>query len=182
MCVYTYLLLSVSGLVRGVEPGGRVSKEFMHSTIQQPCFFFFLLSLDASMHSTALVYCFVSSLFLFTGARARALALSQISKKKLERVAVQGGDFGKAGRRTYGEMTVPTLRKLLEDDVDDLAKRALCPEVGGRWWVVGGGWCVVGVFRLSRGAPCRRWRCVSVSRCSVCLYMVFWRMEQYEEA
>ncbi|CAN0114781.1 unnamed protein product, partial [Ectocarpus fasciculatus] len=53
-----------------------------------------------------------------------------ISKKKLERVAVQGGDFGKAGRRTYGEMTVPHLRKLLEDDVEDLAKRALCPEAG----------------------------------------------------
>lgn len=42
---------------------------------------------------------------------------------------MQGGDFGKAGRRTYGEMTVPHLRKLLEDDVEDLAKRALCPEV-----------------------------------------------------
>lgn len=58
------------------------------------------------------------------------MLLAQISKKKLERVAVQGGDFGKAGRRTYGEMTVPHLRKLLEDDVEDLAKRALCPEVG----------------------------------------------------
>lgn len=73
------------------------------------------------------------------------LSLAQISKKKLERVAVQGGDFGKAGRRTYGEMTVPHLRKLLEDDVEDLAKRALCPEV-----------CVwVGGFRPSRGAPCQ---------------------------
>lgn len=54
----------------------------------------------------------------------------QISKKKLERVTVQGGDFGKAGHRTNGEMTVPHLRKLLEDDVEDLGKRALCPEVG----------------------------------------------------
>lgn len=56
---------------------------------------------------------------------------NQISKKKLERVAVQGGDFGKAGRRTAGEMTVSHLRKLLEDDVEDLAKRFVCAEV--RW-------------------------------------------------
>lgn len=31
--------------------------------------------------------------------------------------------FGKAGQRTYGKMTVPHLRKLLEDDVEDVAKR-----------------------------------------------------------
>lgn len=55
--------------------------------------------------------------------------VSQISKKKLERVAVQGGDFGKAGLRTNGEMTVSHLRKLLEDDVEDLAKRFVCAEV-----------------------------------------------------
>ena len=55
--------------------------------------------------------------------------MHQISKKKLERVTVQGGDFGMAGQRTSGEMTVSHLRKLLEDDVEDLAKRALSPEV-----------------------------------------------------
>ncbi|CAM9672005.1 unnamed protein product, partial [Sphacelaria rigidula] len=47
-----------------------------------------------------------------------------ISKKKLERVTVQGGDFAKAGRRVNGEMTVGHLRKLLEDDVEDLSKQA----------------------------------------------------------
>ncbi|CAN0188604.1 unnamed protein product [Ectocarpus sp. 6 AP-2014] len=67
---------------------------------------------------------------LTTGSVEIEMMAKQISKKKLERVAVQGGDFGKAGRRTYGEMTVPHLRKLLEDDVEDLAKRALCPEAG----------------------------------------------------
>ncbi|CAM9927305.1 unnamed protein product, partial [Hapterophycus canaliculatus] len=68
---------------------------------------------------------------LTTGSVEIEMMAKQISKKKLERVAVQGGDFGKAGRRTYGEMTVPHLRKLLEDDVEDLAKRAtLCTEVG----------------------------------------------------
>ncbi|CAN0495514.1 unnamed protein product, partial [Ectocarpus sp. 12 AP-2014] len=67
---------------------------------------------------------------LTTGSVEIEMMAKQISKKKLERVAVQGGDFGKAGKRTYGEMTVPHLRKLLEDDVEDLAKRALCPEAG----------------------------------------------------
>ena len=57
----------------------------------------------------------------------------QISKKKLERVTVQGGDFGKAGQRTNGEITVSGLRKLLEDDVEDLAKRALSAEVGAAY-------------------------------------------------
>ncbi|CAM9814495.1 unnamed protein product, partial [Scytosiphon promiscuus] len=68
---------------------------------------------------------------LTTGSVEIEMMAKQISKKKLERVAVQGGDFAKAGRRTYGEMTVPHLRKLLEDDVEDLAKRAaLCDEAG----------------------------------------------------
>ncbi|KAH8068258.1 helicase [Aureococcus anophagefferens] len=42
----------------------------------------------------------------------------QISKKKLERMAVQGGDYNKAGRRSRGELTTDALRSLLDDDVN----------------------------------------------------------------
>ena len=47
-------------------------------------------------------------------------------------MTVQGGDFGKAGRRTQGEITVYHLKKLLEDDVEDLSKRTLCQGVSER--------------------------------------------------
>mmetsp|Transcript_15154 Transcript_15154/g.46849 ORF Transcript_15154/g.46849 Transcript_15154/m.46849 type:complete len:589 (-) Transcript_15154:74-1840(-) len=42
----------------------------------------------------------------------------QISKKKLERMAVTGGDYNKAGRRSRGELTTQGLRTLLDDDVN----------------------------------------------------------------
>jgi len=48
----------------------------------------------------------------------------QISKKKLERMTIRGGDYSKAGYRSEGNLTVSKLRKLLEDDVANLARMA----------------------------------------------------------
>eukprot|EP00629_Pelagomonadales_sp_RCC1024_P008295 CAMPEP_0119265862 /NCGR_PEP_ID=MMETSP1329-20130426/4537_1 /TAXON_ID=114041 /ORGANISM="Genus nov. species nov., Strain RCC1024" /LENGTH=727 /DNA_ID=CAMNT_0007265719 /DNA_START=74 /DNA_END=2257 /DNA_ORIENTATION=+ len=42
----------------------------------------------------------------------------QISKKKLERMAVTGGDYNKAGFRSKGAMTTDGLRSLLNDDLN----------------------------------------------------------------
>lgn len=44
----------------------------------------------------------------------------QISKKKLERMAIQGGDFRKAGSRSRGEISDKALSTLLDDDIKDL--------------------------------------------------------------
>ena len=44
----------------------------------------------------------------------------QISKKKLERMTIAGGDFRKAGRRSRGDMTFQDLTSLLKSDVQDL--------------------------------------------------------------
>jgi len=44
----------------------------------------------------------------------------QISKKKLERMAITGGDFRKAGSRSGGEFTFKSLSTLLEDDITDI--------------------------------------------------------------
>eukprot|EP00985_Skeletonema_marinoi_P027639 scaffold23018_cov205-Skeletonema_marinoi.AAC.2 len=44
----------------------------------------------------------------------------QISKKKLERMAIVGGDFRKAGSRSKGEFKTESLNELLESDVKDL--------------------------------------------------------------
>jgi ATP-dependent DNA helicase len=44
----------------------------------------------------------------------------QISKKKLERMAIVGGDFRKAGSRSRGNFSAKNLNKLLEDDIKDL--------------------------------------------------------------
>lgn len=46
----------------------------------------------------------------------------QISKKKLERLSIVGGDYRKAGRRSRGEMTTDELRLLLQDDVHNLQR------------------------------------------------------------
>lgn len=46
----------------------------------------------------------------------------QISKKKLERLAVYGGDYRQAGKRAGSELTLSTIRKLLEDDVKNLGR------------------------------------------------------------
>lgn len=48
----------------------------------------------------------------------------QISKKKLERLTMQGGDYRKAGRREgQQQVTLTELKALLEDDVKNLEKR-----------------------------------------------------------
>lgn len=44
----------------------------------------------------------------------------QISKKKLERMTIAGGDFRKAGRRSQGDMTFEKLQSLLVSDISDL--------------------------------------------------------------
>jgi hypothetical protein len=47
----------------------------------------------------------------------------QISKKKLERMAILGGDFRKAGSRSKGEFKTEALNELLESDVKDLQSK-----------------------------------------------------------
>ena len=47
----------------------------------------------------------------------------QISKKKLERMAITGGDFRKAGARSRGEFTAKDLTALLQDDIKNLAAK-----------------------------------------------------------
>ncbi len=44
----------------------------------------------------------------------------QISKNKLARMAISGGDFRRAGQRTEGNFTVDKLDSLLADDIKDL--------------------------------------------------------------
>lgn len=44
----------------------------------------------------------------------------QISKKKLDRMTMHGGDFRQAGKRAGSQLTLPYLRELLEDDVRNL--------------------------------------------------------------
>jgi len=46
----------------------------------------------------------------------------QISKKKLERLCVGGGDFRKAGERSGHTLTITRLKQLLEDDVKDMGR------------------------------------------------------------
>ena len=45
---------------------------------------------------------------------------AQISKNKLARMAISGGDFRKAGKRSMGDFSVSNLSNLLEDDIKDL--------------------------------------------------------------
>ena len=47
----------------------------------------------------------------------------QISKKKLERMTIAGGDFRKAGRRSRGDFDVENLTTLLKSDVQDLTAK-----------------------------------------------------------
>ena len=44
----------------------------------------------------------------------------QVSKKKLERMTIAGGDFRKAGKRSQGDFTFQKLQSLLQSDVQDL--------------------------------------------------------------
>ena len=72
---------------------------------------------------------------------------AQISKKKLERLSITGGDFRKAGRRSRGEMTTEGLRRLLADDVKDIQRRH-GGEEGGRVILRRRSW---GGFWIGRG-------------------------------
>jgi hypothetical protein len=47
----------------------------------------------------------------------------QVSKKKLERMTIAGGDFRKAGKRSLGEMTFEKLQNLLQSDIQDMQAR-----------------------------------------------------------
>ena len=44
----------------------------------------------------------------------------QVSKKKLERMTIAGGDFRKAGRRSRGEINAEQLATLLQSDIKDM--------------------------------------------------------------
>lgn len=44
----------------------------------------------------------------------------QVSKKKLERMTIAGGDFRKAGRRSVGDFDADQLQSLLKSDIKDL--------------------------------------------------------------
>jgi ATP-dependent DNA helicase len=44
----------------------------------------------------------------------------QVSKKKLERMTIVGGDFRKAGRRSRGDINAVALSNLLKNDIQDL--------------------------------------------------------------
>jgi hypothetical protein len=44
----------------------------------------------------------------------------QVSKKKLERMTIAGGDFRRAGRRTTGDFTFESLNNLLSSEIKDM--------------------------------------------------------------
>lgn len=46
----------------------------------------------------------------------------QISKKKLERLTIHGGDYRRAGERSGAQLTISRLRELLDDDVKNLSR------------------------------------------------------------
>mmetsp|Transcript_62423 Transcript_62423/g.94280 ORF Transcript_62423/g.94280 Transcript_62423/m.94280 type:complete len:649 (+) Transcript_62423:306-2252(+) len=47
----------------------------------------------------------------------------QISKKKLERMTIAGGDFRKGGKRSQGDMSFEKLQSLLESDIQDMSSK-----------------------------------------------------------
>lgn len=63
--------------------------------------------------------------FLTAGSVEIEMMEKQISKKKLDRMTIHGGDFRQAGRRQGEVFTVSHLRKLLEDDVRNLGRTTL---------------------------------------------------------
>ena len=58
--------------------------------------------------------------FLTAGTVEIEMMEKQISKKKLDRMTMHGGDFRQAGKRAGSQLTLPYLRRLLEDDVQNL--------------------------------------------------------------
>lgn len=65
----------------------------------------------------------VSYRFLTSGSVEIDVMRKQMSKKKLERLTIHGGDYRKAGRRQSEQVSVADLRALLEDDVKNLSRR-----------------------------------------------------------
>ena len=62
--------------------------------------------------------------FLTSGSVEIDMMKKQMSKKKLERLTMQGGDYRKAGRREgQQQVSLGELRALLEDDVKNLHRR-----------------------------------------------------------
>jgi ATP-dependent DNA helicase len=59
----------------------------------------------------------VSYRFLTSGSVEIEMMKKQISKKKLERLTISGGDFRKAGKRKSRSVSINDLRLLLTDDV-----------------------------------------------------------------
>jgi ATP-dependent DNA helicase len=53
----------------------------------------------------------------------------QVSKKKLERLTIHGGDYRQAGRRLSSNLTITKLRQLLQDDVKNLRHRQDLPTI-----------------------------------------------------
>jgi hypothetical protein len=47
----------------------------------------------------------------------------QISKKKLERMTIAGGDFRKGGKRSQGDMSFEKLQSLLVSDIQDMSSK-----------------------------------------------------------
>lgn len=58
----------------------------------------------------------------------------QVSKRKLERLTIQGGDFSKAGRRKTA-IGLEELRDLLEDDVKNLSRQESAPAGSAQEWL-----------------------------------------------
>jgi ATP-dependent DNA helicase len=63
--------------------------------------------------------------FLTIGSVEIDMMEKQMSKKKLERMAISGGNFAKPGQqRTASSFTIDTLKALLANDVSEIEKRA----------------------------------------------------------
>lgn len=68
-------------------------------------------------HRPVLVY-----RFLTVGSVEIEMMEKQISKKKLERLTIHGGDYRRAGERCGAQLTISRLRELLNDDVQNLSR------------------------------------------------------------
>jgi hypothetical protein len=60
--------------------------------------------------------------FLTVGSVEIEMMEKQISKKKLERLTIHGGDYRRAGERSGAQLTISRLRELLDDDVKNLSR------------------------------------------------------------
>lgn len=72
---------------------------------------------------------------LTTGSVEIDMMKRQVSKKKLERLAIQGGDFSRMGQRKVG-LSLEELRQLLADDVRNLSRQEVSNQQdGGNQWL-----------------------------------------------